>query len=388
MSRPRVVVAGLGDTGLLTAIHLARHCDVVGISVKPGLVSGQELGNRITRPASWARDYWISFDRYRRLDGVRRLHATLEDADLERRTVTAKDAEGRVHVVEYDVLVVATGVRNGFWRTAALETAEEVGRGLLEVQDRLAAAPSVAVVGGGAAAVSAAANIARTWPDKTVDLYFPGERALPSHHPGVWTRLERELRGRGVRLHPGHRAVVPHDFGGDRITSDPVRWSTGQSPTCAEAVVWAIGKVHPNTEWLPKEVLDAQGFVRVSPDLRVDGLADVFALGDVAATDPLRSSARNRADKLLASNVRAHLAGRPLRDYRPPRRRWGSVLGIQDDGLRVFSPTGWSFRFPGWTIRVVLEALIVRCGIYRGVRRGPESPVPASAPRGRTISSG
>ena len=45
MSRPRVVVAGLGDSGLLTAIHLARaDVDVVGISSKPGLVSGQELG--------------------------------------------------------------------------------------------------------------------------------------------------------------------------------------------------------------------------------------------------------------------------------------------------------------------------------------------------------
>ena len=44
MSKPRVLVAGLGDTGLLTAIHLSSHVDVVGVSTKPGLVSGQELG--------------------------------------------------------------------------------------------------------------------------------------------------------------------------------------------------------------------------------------------------------------------------------------------------------------------------------------------------------
>ena len=37
MSRPRVVIAGLGDSGLLTAIKLAKHADVVGISVKPAL---------------------------------------------------------------------------------------------------------------------------------------------------------------------------------------------------------------------------------------------------------------------------------------------------------------------------------------------------------------
>ena len=54
MSRPRVVIAGLGDSGLLTAIKLARHFDVVGISVKPALVSGQELGLRLARPKDWA----------------------------------------------------------------------------------------------------------------------------------------------------------------------------------------------------------------------------------------------------------------------------------------------------------------------------------------------
>ena len=66
--RRRVVIAGLGDSGVLTAIRLSGHADVVGISVKPALVSGQELGVRLSRPTDWARDYWIPFDRFRRLE--------------------------------------------------------------------------------------------------------------------------------------------------------------------------------------------------------------------------------------------------------------------------------------------------------------------------------
>ena len=66
----------------------------------------------------------------------------------------------------------------------------------------------------------------------------------------------------------------------------------------ADAVLWAIGRVQPNTDWLPPELLDEQGFVRVTPDLRVPGQQGLFAIGDVAATDPLRSSARNRGDAL------------------------------------------------------------------------------------------
>lgn len=365
----RVVVAGLGDSGLLTAIHLSRYAEVVGISAKPSLLSGQELGIRLTRPEDWIRDYWISFDRYRRLDRVRTVHGTLVGLDLARRTVEVQGADGDRSTEPYDVLVISTGVANGFWRRGVLETDEEIEDGLRRTHHRLAAAASVAVIGGGAAAISCAANLASTWPEKQVDLYFPGERALPQHHPRVWRTIEKKLGALGVSLHPGHRAVVPEGFGCDEITADPVDWSTGQESAAADAVLWAIGRVRPHTDWLPDDLLDEHGFVRVGADLQVPGHPGLFAVGDVAATDPLRTSARNRADKLLACNIRAYLAGRPLGDYQPPRGRWGSVLGEQANGLEVFAPSGQAFRFPAWSIRTVLQPWIVRRGIYKGVRR-------------------
>jgi apoptosis-inducing factor 2 len=259
-------------------------------------------------------------------------------------------------------------VANGFWRQPSFQSADDIGAALHAAHDRLACASSVIVVGGGAAAVSSAANLARTWPQKRVDLYFPGERALLQHHPRAWERVERRLGEVGVVLHPGHRAVIPDGFACDQITSEPIDWSTGQPPTAADAVLWAIGRVRPNTDWLPAELLDEHGFVRVTPELRVPGHSGVFAVGDVAATDPLRTSARNRADGLLAHNVRAEFEGRPLRSYRPPKRRWGSVLGPQRDGLEVFAPNGRAFGFPAWSFDRVLMPLIVRWGIYRGVR--------------------
>ena len=369
VSRPRVVVAGLGDSGLLTAIHLARHVDVVGISAKPALVSGQELGTRLSRPDQWSRDYYIPFDRYPRLDGARTVHGTLTGLDLDARTVGVRLPDGTATEEAYDVLVISTGVTNGFWRRPDLQSAEEVEASLRSSHEQLASAASINVLGGGAAAVSTAANLASTWPDKQVALYFPGDRPLPRHHPAVWTKVERRLTDRGVALHPGHRAVVPDGFACDRITDGPVEWSTGQPPTTADATVWAIGRVRPNTDWVPTELLDDDGFVRVSPDLQVAGAEGVFAIGDVAATDPIRSSARNRADKLLAKNIRAHLAGKPLGEFKAPRGRWGSVLGVQANGLEVFAPNGKAFRFPAWSIETVLQPWIVRRGIYGGVRR-------------------
>lgn len=373
MSRPRVVIAGLGDSGLLTAIKLAKHADVVGISVKPALVSGQELGLRLARPKDWARDNWIPFDKFRGLDRVRTVQAALTGLDLENRTVHADTVDGSPVTEPFDALVISTGVSNGFWRRPTLQSADDVAADLKTAHDRLAAAHSVIVIGGGAAAVSTAGNLATTWPDKRIDLYFPHERPLLEHHPRTWERLQRRMTGLGIGLHGGHRAVIPDGFGCDEITSEPVQWSTGQPPATADAVIWAVGRVRPNTGWLPPEMLDEQGFVKVTPELRVCGHERVFAIGDVAATDPLRASARARADGMLAHNVRAALDGGELKTYTPPKRRWGSVLGIQPDGLEVFAPNGQAFKFPAWSIDRVLMPWIVRRGIYGGVRENQPS---------------
>ena len=373
MGRKRVVVAGLGDVGILAAIRLAKHFDVVGVSVKPGLVSGQELGVRLTRPTEWAREYWVPFGNFRALDAVRTVQGRLVGVDLKQRIVRVELLDGSMVTEPYDSLVISTGVSNGFWRRAVVQSTAEVAVDLAAAHRRLASAQSVAVIGGGAAAVSAAANMAARWPAKRVDLYFPGERPLSEHHPKTWEHLRRRLIRCGVGLHPGHRAIVPEGFDGDAITAGPVSWSTGQKAAHADAVLWAIGRVRPNTDWLPAELLDADGFVTVTPELRVPGYRGVFAIGDVAATDPLRSSARNRADALLAHNVLAEPAGRPLRSYQPRRRRWGSVIGVQDDGVEVFAPNGRPFRIPRKAVDAVLMPLIVHRGIYRGIR--PNRPL-------------
>ncbi len=367
MTRPRVVIAGLGETGVLTAVRLAKRYDVVGISTKPALVSGQELGLRLTRPDWWARDYHHSFAALRGLDRARVLHGTLTGADLASKTVSVAMADGTIVDEPYDVLVISTGVSNGFWRRPGLESAEEVAATIDGTHRQLARARSIAVIGGGAAAVGTAWNAARVWPDKRVDLFFPGEGALPEHHRRVWARVRGELEAAGVGIHPGHRAVVPAEI--DRITSEPVSWSTGQDPVHADAVLWAIGRTSPNTDWVPAELLDEHGYVRAGLDLKVPGVDDVFAIGDVAATDPLRSSARNFTFKLLARNIRAHLEGGPLKTFTPPRRRWGSVTGYQDDGLVVFTARGQRLRIPRLPVDRMVRARVVDRGYYRGIRR-------------------
>jgi hypothetical protein len=131
---------------------------VVGISIKPALVSGQELGVRLTRPADWARDYLVPFDRYRALDRVRTVQARLTRVDLAARVVYGDRPDGTEIAEPYDALVISTGVTNGFWRRSILQSSAEIRAEITADHDRLAAAASVMVVGGGAAEGSTTAT--------------------------------------------------------------------------------------------------------------------------------------------------------------------------------------------------------------------------------------
>ena len=90
--RKRVVIVGMGDTGLLTAVRLSRDFDVVGVSTKPCMLSGQELGLRLSQPTRWRVTSLIEFGRYRGLDGVRIIHGQAVSLDADRRELQVQTA--------------------------------------------------------------------------------------------------------------------------------------------------------------------------------------------------------------------------------------------------------------------------------------------------------
>lgn len=380
----RVVVVGFGDTGLLVAIHLADDFDVVGIGTKPCLASGQELGTRLARPAQWKRDYLVPFDRYVKLDGAQLVQGTVTSVDLAGRSVAVRDVDGRDRTVDWDALVLATGVTNGFWRRPEPESMGDIDAGIDEAARVLERARTIAVIGGGATGVGVATNLRDVDGEREVHLFHSGDLPLPGYHDRTRRRVVRELDAAGVARHPNHRAEIPSGFACDRITHDAVHWSTGQPPFEADAVLWAVGVARPNTSFLPPELLDDEGFIRTDDTLRVPGHDRVFAVGDAAATDPHRSSARNWGYRTVAHNVRAVLDGEEakLQHFSAPAHRWGSILGVRRDGMRVFQPNGGSFRFPRWAVERLLFPLAVRRAIYRGVR--PDgAPSPSEARNAR-----
>lgn len=369
--KKRVVIAGFGDTGLLVAINLGSDFDIVGVSPKPCLVSGQELGMRLTQPQAWKRDYLMPFHRYRKLDGVRTVQGLITAIDTDNSNVTIRLPDGGEQVEPFDALVISSGATNGFWRNNALEDVDAIHKAIDSASAQLLQARTVAIIGGGATGASVSGNLAARHPEKSVHYFFSEPQPLPGYHPRVRAEVERHLLHAGVTLHPGHRAIIPTGFQCDRLTREPIDWSTGQERFTADLTLWAIGNMIPNNSFIPPDMLNEDGFVKSDDRLRVEGYSNVFTVGDIAASDPHRSSARNWGYRLLGHNIRAHLEGRDadMKPYAPPPYRWGSVFGVQHNGMRVFQPEGGNFRFPAWSIRTLLFPLAVRRGIYKGVRK-------------------
>lgn len=373
MVSPVVVVAGLGDTGVLTATRLARSCNVIAVTTRPALVSGQELGMRLAEPDQWRRHYFVPFERFRRLDGVDLRHGLVTSVDPETSRVCIESFDGRTDEIAYDALVIATGVSNGFWRHNRVEDIGTVAQHLDESALRLSNSRTIAVIGGGATGVSVADNLARRT-SGDVHLFHSGTKLLPEHRSSASRWAARRLERDGVAVHFGHRAVLPDGRMPHEITSGTIEWSSGQEPFEADAIVWAVGAVRPHTGFLPPSALDDNGFVRVDRHLKVPGYRNVFAIGDVAASDPLRSSARNWGHRVVVANVRAVVQGRsPRRRFRAPRFRWGSILGLQQDGLTIAMKSGGLMRVPRRLAEPLLYGAFVTRGLYGGLRRDPET---------------
>lgn len=377
-AKKRVVVAGLGDTGLLTAMALARSFDVTGISPKPCLVSGQELGLRLTSPDRWKQHYLLGFDRFVQLDPVRRIQASVRSIDAARQMVQIEQADGRTASLPYDALVIASGVTNGFWREASLQNRAAIEAKLQSDHLSVADSRRIAVIGAGVSGVACVANIAARWSDKSVHLYYDGDALLPGYHQKTQASVQKRLRKLGVQLHSGHRAVIPEHFDLQDMTRAAVEWSTGQAASEFDLVLWTVGQVRPNSRYVPASMKNDQGFVRVDAQLRVPGHPGVFAVGDIADTDPLRCSARNWGHRIVAHNVAMALSGRAekMKVFEPSPYRWGSIFGAQANGLEVFSATGQRFRVPAWLVESILFPVFVDRMIYGGLRK----PHPPAAP--------
>jgi NADH dehydrogenase FAD-containing subunit len=222
----------------------------------------------------------------------------------ERRLLIEIDGEAP-HRVDYDYLVVATGVRHSYFGhpeyerfAPGLKTLEDATSlrsrilGVLERSEAAAILPmslerlTLVLVGAGPTGVEMAGALAeltrRTLAGEfrrfdpqhvRIVLVEAGPRILPTFDTDLARRARSRLESMGVEI----RVAAPVDSVDDRGVL------TAGERIEADAVIWTAGVAAPSVaSWIDAET-DRVGRIRVAQDLSVPGHPEIFVIGDLAS---------------------------------------------------------------------------------------------------------
>jgi NADH dehydrogenase len=339
--RKRVVIIGAGFAGLNAAKRLgrSRELEITVIDrhnyhlFQPLLYQVAMAGLSPAEIAAPIRSL------LRGLPSVTVIQGHVREIDVAGRRVV-----GDFGAVTYDYAIVATGAQHAYfgqerWERFApglktLEQATEIRRRVLtafELAERESDPElrkqwlTFVIVGGGPTGVELAGAIGemsrftlardfrRIDPKLTrVILIEAGPGILPSFEPALASRAARDLEALGVQIWI-NSMVTEIDASGVQVGPERVRTST---------VLWAAGVRASDLGSSLGAERDAQGRVKVGPELTVPGHPELFVLGDMAhvaaaAGRPLPGVApvALQQGRYAASTILADLRGQPRKPF-------------------------------------------------------------------------
>ena len=377
----KVLIIGGGFGGLFCARRLGRaDVDVTLLDRAAGHLFQPLLYQCATGTLSIGHISRSLREELSRHRNVRTLLGEAVRLDPDTRTVTAMRPDETTFSLDYDVLVLAAGMKQSYfgnehfaeWAPGmkTLDDALCIRQRLFtafEIAETLAPGPerdswlTFAVAGGGPTGVEIAGQIrevaTRTLAnefhsiapeDARVLLFDGGDRVLKSFAPGLAGKAVRTLQNLGVELHMG---VHVTDVGRDGVTVTPKAGGPAEQ-YAARTVLWTAGVEAVPFARHVAEVLgadaDRSGRIMVAPDLSVPGHSEIFVVGDLVGSGDLPGVAENAMQGGLhvAASVRRDLDGKPRRRYR--YRDLGSAAYIsrgnallQIGPIRIAGFLGW-----------------------------------------------
>lgn len=293
-----------GFEGELTVVGEERHAPYTRPPLSKELLLGSQTVSECSFPE---REVGIDW----------RLGVEAVGVDRERKAVQLEDGS----TVDYDRLIIATGVRSRPWPGAGGELA---GVHMLRtVEDaaalgaELSAGRRLLIVGAGFIGCEVAATARRLGVEVTMVAIDPRPVMPLGSTLGRW--CEALHRSHGVDVRCGTEVVA---LKGDEAVRE-VELGDGTSVP-ADAVLIAIGAI-PNTEWLRGSGLDLDPGVVCGASLTTAD-PDVLAAGDVASLpDPHRPGSQRRVEHWTVAGELGLLAGRNVL-VEPDERAWFESL--------------------------------------------------------------
>lgn len=350
-ARTRVVIVGGGFGGLFCARRLRRAAvDVTLLDRTASHLFQPLLYQCATGKLSIGHISRSLREELRRYRNVTTLLGEATDLDPVSRSLRVLRPDDTTFTLDYDVLVVAAGMRQSYLgneRFAQWAPGMKTLDDALTIRQRLFTAFEIAetlptgaerdawltfaVAGGGPTGVELAGQIremaTRTLSnefhsiqpqDARVLLFDGGATILKSFAPDLAANATRTLKRLGVEMHMG---VHVTDVQRDGVTITPKADGAAEH-YATRTVLWTAGVEAVPFARHVAEVLGAQadraGRIAVEPDLSVPGHPEVFVIGDLAGRDDLPGVAENAMQGGLhvAACIRNDLAGRPRKPFR------------------------------------------------------------------------
>ena len=203
--------------------------------------------------------------------------------DTTAKTVTITTASGESSQ-PYDILVIATGTRAQGdlpWK-ASLGGYQATKDALHKYREQVKGAKSIVIAGGGPTGVEAIGELGYEFgKSKEITLITAAPELCDDCLPvNIARGAEKELRKLGVKIIKGVKVTSTATADG----KTELVLDNGEKKL-VDLYLPTVGLI-PNNEFIPKTLLDNQGYVIVDEFLRVKGVENVWAVGDISNADP------------------------------------------------------------------------------------------------------
>lgn len=218
-------------------------------------------------------------------------------------------------ICKFDICVVCTGIEYPLYQldaNVASQTARK--QQVVELFNKMMAAKTIVIGGGGAVGVEQAADIKLRYPDKRVIVVHKSDRILKTMRPQFAILGEKFLRDSNIELLL-NETVISH-------VDNIVTLKSGKTLDCD--LYLACHGTKPYSSFIPAEMKDEKGFIKVDEYFLVQGMTNVFSFGDVCNRDHVKTFIRvegqlpyihkNILAKVRNLNLQKHVHGKSFRE--------------------------------------------------------------------------
>jgi NADH dehydrogenase FAD-containing subunit len=331
----RVIIIGGGYGGTAVAKELDKFFDVTLIEKRERFFHNSG-SLRAAVDARWLRKLFIPYDHL--LKKVKIINSRVMEANP--KDVVLENGQR----LEFDYLILATGSSYPFPAKMASDKVAEAETAVRLVNERVAQANSILLIGAGPVGIELAGEIASLYPGKPVTLIDPGERLLPAFNPKLGELLFIGLTQLGVKVLFGERLAKTPTTTNATASEQPIiqTYLTEKGAQIEADIHFICFGLQLNTQYLQLgNILDQRKQVKVNSHLQVSGYENIFAVGDIVNTDEAKLITTADAHaKIVASNIKQLAVNDHNLQEHHPKSAATVVIPLGTTGGAILLPFG------------------------------------------------